>query len=71
VLGRDVAAVEEETVQREQKREQEKAVFNDLCEVAGALGLTLIADLGVPVPFDRIPASAQELFRIKSPGSDE
>jgi AcrR family transcriptional regulator len=38
---------------------------------AGALGLTMIADLGVPVPFDRIPASAQELFRIKTPGSDE
>lgn len=36
---------------------------------AGALGLTLIADLGVPVPFDRIPASAEELFRIKPPGT--
>jgi AcrR family transcriptional regulator len=38
---------------------------------AGALGITVIADLGVPVPFDRIPASAQELFQIKPPGSNE
>ena len=35
--------------------------------LAAALGLTLIADLGVSVPFDRIPASANELLRIKSP----
>lgn len=37
---------------------------------AGALGLTMIADLGVPIPFERIPASTQELFRIKPPGSE-
>lgn len=35
--------------------------------LAAALGLTIIADLGVAVPFDRIPASAHELLRIKSP----
>lgn len=35
---------------------------------AAALGLTLIADLGVSVPFDRIPESAHELLRLKTPG---
>ncbi len=35
---------------------------------AAALGLTLIADLGVSVPFDRIPASAYELLRLTVPG---
>jgi AcrR family transcriptional regulator len=35
--------------------------------LSAALGLTLIADLGVSVPFDRIPASAHELLRMKKP----